>query len=412
MIKPDALKKFPTSSGVYLFKDEGGTILYIGKATNLRSRVSSYFTGRDSRGERIFRMVEQADDVTFRQTDSVLEALILEANLIRKHRPKYNVDLKDDKSFSYFIVTKEPFPRIVIDHQTNLPKYQAKRVYGPYVSRRHMEIVLKILRRIFPFHASVQKTEKGCLYSQIGLCPGPYAGAIDRKGYAKNILGIEYVLRGQKRRLVSSLKKQMETASKKEDFELAADLRSKVTALEHIRDIALLSREDGSEANVHKTTRIEGYDISNISGEYAVGSMVVFTDGKPDKSQYRKFKIRTVEGSNDVAMMREVLARRIAHSEWPFPDLILLDGGKGHLNAIRQLFHELNVTVPLAGLAKGPTRKKLDLYVTNRSQAPSAILADIGLLEKVRDESHRFAIRYHRKVRSKGFLDTSEPDRS
>lgn len=377
--------------------------MYIGKATNLRSRVASYFSGRDTRGERIFQMVEKARDVMYQQTDSVLEAMILEANLIKKYRPKYNIDLTDDKSFSYFAITKETFPRVLLVRKTSMPALPIKRLYGPYLSRRHMETALKILRRIFPFHSSLQKTEKGCLYSQIGLCPAPYAGNIDRTSYAKNIRGIEYVFRGQKKRLIATLTREMIVAAKKEEFEFAASIRSQITALEHIRDIALLSRDDEKPAKYSKT-RVEGYDISNISGDHAVASMVVFIDGQPDKAQYRRFKIKTVEGSNDVAMMKEVISRRLGHTEWPIPDLILLDGGKGHLNATQHLLAERSMHIPLAGLAKGPTRKKLDLYVSNRSSAPAAIIADKKLLEKVRDESHRFAITYHRKVRGKRFL--------
>jgi len=401
------LHTLPSTPGVYLFLSAKKEILYIGKATNLKSRVRSYFSGHDSRGERIRKMVSQIDTIEIRQTESVLEAVILEANLIKKHHPKYNVDLKDDKSYSYFVITKEVFPRIIIERQTDLHKVAYKKIYGPYTSKKQMEIVLKILRKIFPFHSSKQKTEKGCLYYQIGLCPGPYEKAITKKEYLKNVRNIEYVLRGQKKRLLITLQKEMEEAAKDEQFENATDLRNKIHALQHIRDVALLTKDNGQIPDVsHKTRsiRIEGYDISNISGDYAVGSMVVFVGGKPDTSQYRKFKIQTVRGSNDVAMMKEVLTRRLQHAEWDFPDLILLDGGKGHLNMAVKLCKDLKKHIPIAALAKGPTRKKLDLHIAEEYQQNLKITKDISLLEQVRDESHRFAISYHRKLRGKNFI--------
>lgn len=397
--------QIPRTPGVYLFRASDNTVLYVGKATSLRSRVASYFTGKDSRGERIVRMVEESAFVEVESTDSVLEAVILESNLIKQYQPKYNVDLKDDKSFSFFVITKEEFPRILIVRQTNLHEVESKRIYGPYTSKQNMEIVLKILRRIFPFHSLRQSTEKGCLHFQIGLCPGPYAGAISKQDYRKNILSIEYVLRGEKKRLVRSLEREMRDAAKNEEFERAEEIKRKVFALGHIRDVALMKRDDVTDSQ-KENLRIEGYDISNISGEYAVASMVVFVGGKPDKSQYRKFKIRTVEGSNDVAMMREVLERRLKHTEWPTPDLILLDGGKGHLNMAKNVLSISGREIALASLAKGPTRKKLDLFWSKHPAPNPTLITGLGTLERVRDESHRFAIKYHRELRARSLLKT------
>ncbi len=404
------LKKLAQSPGVYIFRDAQKRVLYVGRATSLRSRVSSYFSGWDSRGERIFQMVDRAKRIETLETETVLESVILEANLIKKYQPKYNVDLKDDKSFSYFAMTKEEFPRILLIREKELVKKDPvySRTYGPYTNKRHMEVVLKILRRIFPFHSGSQKTEKGCLYRQIGMCPGPYDGGITKEVYRKNIRNIEYVLRGQKKRLLSTLEKEMQRAAKKEDFERAKKLKEQVFALRHIRDIALLTNEKEPVTNVNvKDTglcRVEAYDISNISGQHAVASMVVFENGEPNKNEYRKFKIQSVEGSHDVGMMREVLARRVRHVEWRYPDMIVLDGGKGHLNMAVSLWKALNVNIPLAAVAKGPTRKKVDVYTDPEYVPNSGLLEDKLLLERIREEAHRFAITYHRKVRKKSFL--------
>ncbi len=413
----EKIKQFPQSPGVYFFYGDKAEILYIGKATNLRSRVSSYFRGADGRGERIEAMVAQAQDVKFETTDSVLEALILESNLIKKHQPKYNVQEKDDKSFSYFAITKEEFPRVVIVRQTDLKKadsdlkkikFEIAKTFGPYTSKKQMEVALKIIRRIFPFHSNLQKTEKGCLDFQLGRCPGPYVGAISKKDYAKNIRAIEMILNGKKKRLILDLEKQMRLAAKDGEFEKAAELRDKIFVLNHLREVALLSDFEGDLVDKHsKKIRIEAYDISNISGQAAVGSMVVFIGSEPDKNQYRKFKIKSVSGINDVAMMAEVLRRRWAN-DWPQPDLVLLDGGMGHLQMAEKIWRELKLESALAAVAKGVERKNVDVrlsVVSRPTDALKKVLADKNLLKKVMDEAHRFAIGYHRQRRSKEFIN-------
>jgi len=489
----EKIKKFPQTSGVYFFLSANKNILYIGKATNLRIRVQSYFSTRNAscsdvdgreagvtgRSEWIGLMVSQVSDIDFEQTDSVLEALILESNLIKKHQPKYNTLEKDDKSFSYFVVTKEEYPRILIMRATDLshkisnfqfpisnkfsiiksskPKtkiqnfkfeIQNSRVYGPYTSKKQMEVALKIIRRIFPFHSGKQKTEKGCLDFQIGMCPGPYAGSISKIDYKKNIRGIEMILQGKKKSLLGKIEKEMELFSQKQEFEKAAVLRNKIFALKHIRDVALIGKDDCDFLNPEfeidskfkiqnsKFLRIEAYDISNISGQHAVGSMVVFRNGEPEKSQYRKFKIKTVEGSNDVAMMREVLSRRFRndwpastreddHSStrgWAKPDLIFLDGGLGHLNMAKDLFGTLGLNIPIISVAKGKDRKKLDIKIAfihntkyiihdtsnvksrNKKLEMDEILRNNLLIKAIMDEAHRFAITFHRKIRRKNAL--------
>ncbi|HPN54904.1 MAG TPA: GIY-YIG nuclease family protein [Candidatus Moranbacteria bacterium] len=439
----EKLNKLPAEPGVYIFRDKAGKILYIGKATNLKSRVSSYFRGTETRNH-IEAMMPKVEDIKLIQTDSVLEALILESNLIKKHQPKYNIDLKDDKSFSYFMVTKEDFPKVVIVRATEInnqisnskflisnkipniksqikkirnTKYdiQYTKIYGPYTSKKQMEIALKIMRKILPFHSNKQETEKGCLDFQIGLCPGPYAGAISQKDYQKNIRGIRMILEGKKKSLVKKLEKEMQILAKKHEFEKAAELRNKIFALNHIRDVALISKE--FEPKIRDTkyeirnTRIEAYDISNISGTNAVGSMVVFSGDEPDKKEYRKFKIKTVSGSNDVAMMQEVLMRRFKNN-WAMPDLILLDGGQGHANMASELVIKLGLAVLVVAIAKGKTRKNLNFQfpISNKipmSQFPKEIkniLNNKNLLKRIMDEAHRFAISYHRKIRRRELL--------
>lgn len=404
--------KLPQSPGVYFFKDSSGKILYIGKATNLKNRVSSYFF---SRGENrpVQYAIGQIEKIEIRETDSVLEALILESNLIKKYQPKYNVDLKDDKSFSYAIITKEEFPRIVILRETELAdnKNIIKHNFGPYTSKKQLETALKIIRKIFPYHSNKKNSEKGCLDYQIGLCPGPYADAIVREDYLKNIRDIRMILEGEKKSLIKKLEREMKDYSKKHEFEKAAESRNRIFALKHIRDIALISKENETFQINSKFLRIEAYDISNISGQYAVGSMVVFKNDEPDKSQYRKFKIKTIQGADDVGMMREVLTRRF-NNDWPKPNLILLDGGSGHLNMGKDILKSFGLNIPMVAVAKGPTRKISNFQFLISNQIPMSkfsndlkiIANDRNLLGRIMSEAHRFAIRYHKKLRKKEFI--------
>jgi excinuclease ABC subunit C len=405
----EKLKRLPKSPGVYEFRDKQGKILYIGKATSLRDRVGSYFLKNAHLDRpRIASMMPEIADIKIHETDSVLEALILESNFIKKHQPKYNVREKDDKSFGYFVITKEEFPRVLTVFKTQLGKYQVKKIYGPYMSKHQMETALKLIRKIFPFHSIKAKAEKGCLDFQIGRCPGPYAGAITRVDYLKNIHGIEMILRGKKKGLLTELERQMREYSKKSEFEKAAEARNRIFALEHIRDVALIS-DEGSTFGAPKVepssrVRIEAYDVSNIGGDFATGSMVVFAGHKPDKSQYRKFKIKTVFGIDDVGMMREMLRRRF-QNDWPLPDLIFVDGGKGHLNMAENVISEFGHNIPVVGVAKGPTRKKLDMYHGKETLIFQSIIGDENLVERIRDEAHRFVIGYHKKLRRKNWKE-------
>ncbi|PID99707.1 MAG: hypothetical protein CSA81_14880, partial [Acidobacteria bacterium] len=375
--------------GVYQFFDQTKKLIYIGKAANLKSRVGSYFSlGKNAHSRPIEQLIEKVATIETRRTDTVLEAYFLEQDLIKKHQPKYNVLGKDDKSASFLVVTREKFPRFLIKRQTDLyeigpaatenkslvlkksAKKLYRKIYGPYASKHSLATALKILRKIFPFHNRPQKSEEGCLSFQLGLCPGPYAGRISVSDYRKNIRAIETFIRGGKKKLLKKLEQEMKQTAQAQDFEKAAEKRNQLFALEHIQDIALIKNSTPPVSAEEKSVRLEAYDISHISGQKTVGSMVVFSGPlenlKPDKAQYRKFKIKTATAGDDILAMKEVLTRRF-RNDWPQPDLVILDGGKGQLNMAQKLFTEMNIDVPLLAVAKGPTRKKLDLYSTGKT---------------------------------------------
>lgn len=403
------LQDLPKTPGVYLFRGAKREVLYVGKATSLRDRVRQYFTGHDTRGERIAKLVAHTTDIDTIQTDSVLEALILEAELIRKYKPKYNIDGKDDKSYSFFIITKERFPRVVILRQTDFDKeqygdvmYRKGKIFGPYTSREQMKIALKIIRRIFPFHDRSEQSEKGCLHYQIGLCPGPYSGAISEVDYKRNMRNISLFLSGHKKALLCKLEKQMLSFAKKEKYEEAEKVKRQIFALTHINDIALMKKDIAFTRFSAHEMRVEAYDISHIGGDAMVASMVVFINGVADKSQYRKFKVQSIDGINDVGAMREILARRMNHlDDWGIPQLIVLDGGKGHINMADDLWQKLDVNIPVIAVAKGPTRKKIDVYKSAFFPVNHEIITNKELLESIREEAHRFAISFHKKLRDK-----------
>jgi excinuclease ABC subunit C len=408
----EKLKEFPKKPGVYIFRGVRQEVLYVGKATSLRDRVRQYFSGQDTRGERILRLIENTKDVDVIETDTVLEALLLEAEFIKKYQPRYNVDGKDDKSFSYFVITNEDFPRIVMLRQTDFdkekyiePMYSRGKIFGPYTSREQMRIALKIIRKIFPFHDRSEKSEKGCLHYQIGLCPGPYDGAISKKDYRKNIRNISLFLSGRKKMLLKKLEKEMATCAKREFFEQAEMIKRQIYALTHINDIALMKKENAFSQLDQQGTRVEAYDISHIAGDHMVASMVVFIDGTPAPEYYRKFKIKSISGINDVSAMRETLARRMNHlDDWGVPQLIVLDGGKGHINMADDLWQKLDLSIPVIAVAKGPTRKKIDVYKSAFYPVNNSLITNKELLEHIREEAHRFAISFHKKKRRKTYL--------
>ena len=401
------LKKLPKSPGVYFFKDAKGKILYIGKAISLKNRVSSYFSG--AHDNRIEQMIAKAAKIEWEEVGSAIEALVLEANLIRKHKPHYNAMQKDDKTFVQIGITQEDFPKMVVVRKTALAKGRVKykKLFGPFTSGHSAKVALKILRKIFPFRTkckprpvgaqnSVPLQGRKCLDAHIGLCPGVCSGDISKEEYKKNIDRLILFFEGGKKQVGREIEREMKAAAKAEDFERAARLRNQLFALNHIHDVALIKDENFGYLPGNSLGRIEAYDISHLGGKDAVGSMVVFTDGKVDTDEYRQFRIRSGEGANDTAHMREVLERRLGHTEWPLPDAILVDGGRAQLNAAKKALSLHKLAIPVLALAKGPTRKGRQVYLTKN--APQI---DIRILEGLRDEAHRFAVSYHRRLRRK-----------
>ncbi len=408
-------KKLPDSPGVYIMKDAGDRVLYVGKAGNLRRRVSSYF--ERPHDVRIETLVNKIATIDHEKTDTALEALILEAELIRKLTPPFNIKEKDDKSFLYVGITRDKFPRVLLVRRTDAAfSSRTAAQYGPFTSASSAREAMKILRKIFPWSTHdperIGTFERPCFDYEIGLCPGTCIGAITREDYLKNIDRLKLFFEGKKKQVIRAIEKDMATAARALDFERAAKLRHQLFALKHIRDTALISDASATivlptddEKNI-KTGgvgtpyRIEGYDISNISGTSAVGSMVVFENGEPNKNEYRKFKIRTIFKPNDVGMLTEVLERRFKHGTeptgWSLPNLILIDGGIAQANAAKKVLMRAGLRIPILGIAKGAERKRNDIL----GAIPRGSGVTKEILIRVRNEAHRFAIGYHKKLRA------------
>ncbi len=413
MIPPNIKIKnneLPDTPGVYLMKDESKTIIYVGKATSLKRRVSSYF--QRPHDARIQEMVSKIRSIDYVQVPTAIEALILEANLIKYHWPYYNILEKDNKSFLYLAITNEDFPRPLLIRGTDLPDdaYKIyKAVFGPYTSGRSLRAALDLVRSIISWSSCQPGQKRACFYYHIKQCPGVCIGAVSKTEYAKIIRDLIRFFEGKKSDLVKAYRKQMTTFAKEKKFEAAAVMRNKVFALEHIQDIAIIKREtdDYETQNIPKLPvnvfgRIEGYDISHVSGTSMVASMVVFEHGAAAKSEYRKFRIQHGEGSNDVLSMMETLRRRL-RNDWRKPDVILIDGGWPQVNAAIAVVHdEYKLDIPIVGLAKGPDRDRDDIIT--RETDPEKLQTYqtyLPLLVRVRDEAHRFAITYHRQVRAR-----------
>ena len=392
--------KLPDAPGVYFFKDARGTILYIGKATSLRDRVRSYFSSDilTTRGPIIAQMLERATRVDFEQTDSVLEALILEAELIRKHKPKHNTDLKDDKSWNYVVITKEDFPKVLLVRERILKREEYAYFFGPFTNGLQLKSAMKIVRRIFPFRDSCKPNSgKPCFNAQIGLCPGACSGAITKKEYARMIRNIVLFFQGKKKSLVVKLAKEMKAFARAEKFEKADELKKTIFALGHIQDVSLLKRESHLEANPPSEMRIECYDIAHMGGADTVGAMAVVLNGEMVRDQYRKFKIKNV-GVNDTANLSEMLERRLAHDEWLMPKIIAVDGAVAQVNAVKKVLEKYGMQIPVVGVVKDE-RHRAKMIIgdadSSRKYEKEILLADA--------EAHRFAIGYHKKLRASSF---------
>ncbi|MDI6883319.1 MAG: UvrB/UvrC motif-containing protein [Patescibacteria group bacterium] len=468
----------PKRPGVYLFKAKK-EILYIGKAGNIKERVKNHF---QVPGFKDHLFLEEIEKIGFKKTESEIEALLLEANLIKKFQPKYNVLWKDDKNFFFVGITKEDFPRAFITHQTKksetrnpkpempIPwsildkvgtnsKFEIRNskfreeiaVVGPFVDGKALKQTLKILRKVFPYRSCRTLPKRPCLWYQLERCQGVCKFKIQKSKvkttsqksklkefkneYNRNIRSLVKILRGKETQVLKDLKREMKKYSESQEYEKAGKIRDQIIALEnvfqHSRISQFLSEKrpfnwQKIEKNLReilktkkRIKRLEAYDISNIQGKEATGAMVVFEKGKPNKSEYRKFRVKIAGKPNDVAMLKEVLNRRFEHPEWKFPDLILIDGGIAQLNValkikyqkskIKNTNQKLKIKlkinqIKLMALAK----KKNELYLEN--QRNSILLKNLpqevaNLILHLRDEAHRFAIKYHRKLRKKAFID-------
>lgn len=431
------IKKTPASPGVYIFKGSGNRKLYIGKAFRLKQRLSNYLNSKDTR---IRKMLEESKNLSIIETPSDIEALILESQMIKKERPEYNIVMRDDKQYFYVGFTDEQFPRIFITHQPTILNLKFKILktksadadfIGPFTDGSALKSTLRYLRKVFPYCTCKKAHNNFCLNYHIGKCLGfcclKNIGATreEKQRYDQNIRSIKEILSGKRNTIAEELKKDMEALARKEIFEEALLIQRKIDQLnrifENARIISSSSLIDGDEDTAHGAIRpdlkklkevlglkkiprrIEGYDISNIQGDYAVGAMVVFTDGRVNKNEHRKFKIKKVKGANDTAMLKEILVRRFNHPEWRYPDLIIIDGGKGQLNAA------LSVTaknIPIVSLVKDErhvgtkilTSKGREIMLKN-TPFPAR-----NLLLAVDDEAHRFAIKFYRQIHQRSLI--------
>lgn len=402
--------KLPDNPGVYIFRGSKREILYIGKATSLKSRVASYFR-RDliaTRGPILVGMVETAKSVDHIETDSVLEALILEAHLIKKHQPPFNTKEKDNKSFNYVVITKEEFPRVITmrGREIDIDASNIKYSFGPFPQGSVLREALNIVRKIFPFRDKCKiGAGRPCFNAQIGLCPSVCSGAISKTEYAKNIRRIKLFFEGKKKTLVSGLERDMKTAAKNLKFEDANRIKKMIFALTHIQDVALLKenflRSSATSLFSSESFRIEAYDVAHISGTNVVGVMVVIEDNEPKKSNYRKFKIKTSTNNDDNASLEEMLIRRLNHPEWPMPKLIVVDGGIAQVHTAEKVLGERGIDIPVVGVVKDEHHKPKDFLVGKKSRiTPALSIFDRAIL-LANNEAHRFAIGFHRQLRGK-----------
>jgi len=438
------INKLPHKIGVYTFRDESLEPLYVGKALDIKSRVVTYFK-KNFLGPKTKKMVSKIQKIEHIITESEIEALLLEAALIKKLRPQYNVRLKDDKSYQYIKITiQDDFPKVITVRNR---KKDGAKYFGPFPQGYTVKQVLRTIRKIFPYCNKKAKYKRACFYYHLNLCPGPCANTISKTAYRKIIHQLIMFLSGKKNRVVKSITKEMRNATQKQNFEKAALLRDQIQMIKYVTQTFRCSRdyilnpnllvdqkreELESLINVLKTRRIlshnyqlkdnfriESYDISNIKGKYATGAMVVFVDGLKEISHYRRFRIKLKDSQDDIAMMKEVLNRRfkkIASSSYDVsfqntPDLVLVDGGKGQLGGALEILKENNIKIPCIALAKRleeiiifDTTQKMYKSITLKKYSPA-----LKILQRTRDEAHRFSVSYHRTLRRRAAIAQIKP---
>ena len=408
----------PKKSGVYAFFDRKN-VLYIGKAKNIRERIKNHFF-QPSFQDNLF--IDKVKRVGYLVTNSEIEALILESKLIKKYQPKFNILWRDDKNYFYLAKTKEDFPRIFITHQ---PKKDNLDYIGPFVEGRALKTALNSLRRVFPFRSCKKFPKRACLWYQLDRCLAPCLIKSEsfslkakeiKKESKRNAKNLFLVFQGKKRKVLKDLEKEMKKYAKKEEFEKAAKIRDQIEALKRVLSHSFIfflpksfSWSEIEEkikeilGKKEKIERIEGYDVSNIQGKEATGSLVCFIKGKKAPKWYRRFKIKT-KGPNDPEMIKEVLLRRAKHSEWPEPDLVIIDGGKAQLNfALKAKKRNFFKKTKFLAVAKGKKElfiegQKKAISLNNLSQSVSNFLLEVIT------QAHKFGIFYHRKLREKKIL--------
>ncbi|MFA5000895.1 MAG: UvrB/UvrC motif-containing protein [Candidatus Paceibacterota bacterium] len=457
-MKSQDLKKYklPDLPGVYFFQRDR-EILYVGKATSLKDRVKSYFAGDlgETRGPKITQMLTLANKIKWQETDSVLEALLLETELIKKHQPVYNTREKDDKSYWFVIITDEDFPRVLpirgrelegralgsrtsSEPEVRLQKTKPEFVFGPFPYGGELKEALKIIRKIFPYRDKclpcVASAKQGvpcrlrgesssepevsprnrcrpCFNRQIGLCPGVCTGEISKINYRKIVRNIELLFRGKKKEIVKKLEQEMKSLAKKREFEKASEVRDQIFALNHIRDVSLLKKRSsiGRDRPISPySIRLEAYDIAHLAGTNTTGAMVVWQNGELDKHEYKKFKLRGVKAGSpdDLANLHEILERRFNHPEWPQPDIIVVDGNQVQVEVAKKVIKS-QVRKMTSGSPEVAFRTPQVIAVTKDDKhRASRLIGDPAIIRDYRQaiievnaEAHRFALAYHRKLR-------------
>ena len=425
------VRDFPTTPGVYLMKDAAGRVIYVGKAKNLRSRAGSYFLKAASEDRRTADLVREIRDIDYLEADSEVDALLMESRLIKDVQPRYNTELKDDKTFPYLqITTREDFPRVEV---TREPRRKNAKLYGPFTSAGSLRGAMVVLQRIFKFRTCTLDIEaddakwqwyRPCLLASINQCTAPCNLRISKEDYRRDILRLRTFLDGNKQRVIDEMRHDMLQASERLEFEKAARLRDEIKLLEtldqrgdleeHVQpEVFTVDPKKGlaglkSVLKLEKPPRvIEGVDIAHLGGTETVASLVQFIDGLPFKPGYKRYRIQTVDGIDDFKSIAEVVSRRfarLAREAAPFPDIFLIDGGKGQLSAAMAALADLGVEPPcVISLAK----REEEVFLPGRSE-PLRISRDaysLRLLEYVRDEAHRFAQHYHHLLRRKRTLE-------
>lgn len=435
-------KNLPEVPGVYIFRNKLKKVLYVGKAINLKSRVSSYFANSDLLDPKTSALVSKVESIEHIEVQNEIEALLLESELIKRYKPPYNINLKDDKFYKYIVIDNESPKKIGTTRKITVGKYK---YFGPYPESTSISIILKTLRRIFPYRDCSQakfnrykSAKRPCLYGHIGLCSAPCQGESQIQTNDQNVKMISEYLSGDRKKLFNAIENEMKLASKNLEFEKAAYLRDQVASYNYLTQeignireyievpntveikntegVTELIRVLQEKANISfdpniaaSSFRIETFDISNIQGKNAVGAMVVTTGGAPDKSEYRRFKIQTKDTPNDFAMMKEMLTRRFSRKEdqpkWGNPNLIVVDGGKGQLSYAIEALKLTGKNFPIIGLAK---REEEIIYINQDEQFEilklKASSTALNILKKGRDEAHRFGITYYRKLHRKSLL--------